>query len=56
MANTKIALRNVVNYKLHGNKVYRLEFAKIVRSKTNSRFQAKALRQEVSDGEDIVTE
>ena len=38
------------------NKVYRLQFAKIVRSKTNSRFQAKALRQEVSDGEDIVTE
>ena len=56
MANTKIALRNVVNYKLHGNKVYRLEFAKIVRSKTNSTFLAKALRQEVSDGEDIVTE
>ena len=32
------------------NKVYRLEFTKIVRSKTNSRFQAKALRQEVSGG------
>ena len=40
------------------NKVYRLEFAKIVRSKTNAEttFRAKALRQEVSNGEDIVTE
>ena len=56
IANAKIALRNVVNYKLHGNKVYRLKVAKIVRSKTNSTFQAKALRQEVSNGEDIVTE